>query len=77
MSENKKQRSASVGCSDPRLRNSFIYYLNGHVTDRARKRIDSHLVNCSHCTGAIRLLALMKRIETSKSRDTHVPPMKK
>lgn len=68
MSENKKQRSASVSCSEPRLQNLLIFYLNSHVSKRVRQRIDEHLAHCSDCTETIRLLTLVKRIEKKKKR---------
>ena len=66
MSERKKRRPASVNCSDPRLRNFFIFYLNGHVTKRARERIENHLAQCGYCTETIRLLSLVKQIHKAK-----------
>jgi hypothetical protein len=78
MSENKKRQAASVGCSEPRLRNSFIFYLNGHVRKRTGERIESHLAHCNYCTDAIKLLTLVKRIQKVKRRDiSYAPHMKK
>lgn len=73
MSENKKRQAASVGCSEPRLRNSFIFYLNGHVRKRTRERIESHLARCNYCTESIRLLTLVKQIQKVKRRDILYP----
>lgn len=78
MSENKKRQAASVGCSEPRLRNSFVFYLNGHVRKRTGERIESHLARCNYCTDAMRLLTLVKQIQKVKRPNTsYTPHMKK
>jgi predicted anti-sigma-YlaC factor YlaD len=75
MSEKDKRRSASVTCSDPRISNSFTFYLNGDVTERTRKRIESHLMHCSDCMKMIGLLKLVKHLRKSKKRNTFRPSL--
>lgn len=45
----------------------FVFYLNGHVTEVERQRIEQHLAECSECKLFLRRVKLLKETKRHKA----------